>query len=140
MPKPVSHGRKGVPVAFVRLRGRNGRVREYEAIVDSAATYCVLPKVDAYALGYGEAIQDPSTSYITRPGNFITLASISGYINATLIKVDEVTLMGKALREVEFLAYDLPPETGFDVILGASFLSRASASVDMASMSTTVGE
>ena len=131
---------RGVPTTFVRLRGRNGKVREYEALLDSASQYCVMPKVDAYSLGYGEAIQDPTTDFITRPSNLMTVATFAGYIDAPVIKVEEASFRGAAFKEVEFLAYDLPQETGFDVVIGASLLSRARAKLDMSSLNLTLGE
>jgi predicted aspartyl protease len=129
-----------VPILFARLKGRNGKVREYEALVDSAASYCIMPKVDAYALGYGEAIQDPSTDFITRPANLMTVATFAGYLDAPLIRVDEVSLGGQVFRNVEFLAYDLPQEAGFDVVLGASLLSRAKVKLDMSSLAVSLGD
>ena len=131
---------RGVLTSFVRIKGRNGKVREYEALLDSASSYCVLPKVDAYSLGYGEAIQDPSTDFITRPPNLMTVATFAGYIDAPLLRVEEVSLRGQAFKEVEFLAYDLPQELGFDVVIGASLLSQAGARLDMSSMRLSLGD
>ncbi len=131
---------RGVPTFFVRLKGRNGKAREYLALVDSAASYCVMPKVDAYALGYGEAIQDSSTDFITRPSNLMTVATFAGYVDAPLVRVDEVSLGGQTFRNVEFLAFDLPQEAGFDVVIGASLLSKAKAKLDMSSFAVSLGE
>jgi predicted aspartyl protease len=123
------------PTLFVRLKGRNGRTVECRALIDPAAELCVIPKVDAYSLGYTEAFQDTTTDYITRPPNLITLTTCSGYVNAPKFSMIEVSLGSNSYRDVDFLAYDLPQESCLDVLLGRSLLDRTKLKIDYGSRS-----
>jgi predicted aspartyl protease len=107
------------PTVFVRLKGRNGTVREFNALVDVGAEYCVVPKVDAYMLGYQEAANDDP---ITPADNTLTFTSYDGYGKVALIEMDQVDLGSMSFRKVDFVAFDLPQASGFDVILGRSLL------------------
>ncbi len=103
----------------MRLTGRNGLVREFNAVLDVSAEYCVMPKVDAYALGYYEAANDDPVA----PGNnTLDYISYSGYGKSALINMAHVGLGGLSFRNVDFVAYDLPQSTRFDVLLGRSLL------------------
>jgi predicted aspartyl protease len=103
----------------VRLKGRNGSVREFNALVDVGAEYCVIPKVDAYSLGYQEAANDDP---ITPADNTLTFTSYDGYGKVALIEMAKVDLGSMSFRNVDFVAFDLPQVTGFDVVLGRSLL------------------
>jgi len=117
---PISeHAFGRFPTIFVRLRGRNGGVREFNALIDFGAEYCVLPKVDAFALGYPEAGNDDPRS---QDSNRVTLASHDGYNSAALIKMTQVELGHMSFENVDFLAFDIPQATGLDVVLGRSLL------------------
>lgn len=94
-------------------------VRELNALVDSGAEYCVIPKVDAYALGYPEAANgDP----ITPANNTLTFTSFDGYGKVALIKMARVEVGPMSFERVDFMAFDLPQVTGLDVVLGRSLL------------------
>ena len=103
----------------MRLTGRNGSVREFNALVDPGADYCVVPKVDAHSLGYREAAID---NPITLPANAVTFSSYNGCLRAVTIKMAQVDLGSASFRNVDFVAIDLPQVTGFDVILGRNLL------------------
>jgi predicted aspartyl protease len=115
------------PTVFVSLKGRNNAVRECVALVDPASEYCVVPKVDAYALGYPEAANDDP---ITPQDNTVTFASSDGYGKAALIEIAEVALGGMSFQKVDFLAFDLPQVTHFDVIIGRSLLKSTRLEID----------
>jgi hypothetical protein len=87
--------------------------------VDPGAEYCVIPKVDAYLLGYPEAANDDP---ITPENNTLTFTSFGGYGKVALIEMARVEVGTMSFEKVEFVAYDLPQVTGFDVILGRSLL------------------
>ena len=118
------------PTVCVRLRGRNEKTREFDAIIAPASEFCVLPKVDAYFLGYGESLQDSVTSYMTRPQNLITLVTPSGYVDAPVIMMKELKLGQHLFENVQFLAHDLPQQMRFDVLLGRSFLTHVKMNVN----------
>ena len=79
----------------------------------------MIPKVDAYLLGYPEAANDDP---ITPENNTLTFTSFGGYGKVALIEMARVEVGTMSFEKVEFVAYDLPQVTGFDVILGRSLL------------------
>ncbi len=103
----------------MRLRGRNEIVREFSALVDVGAEYCIMPKVDAHLLGYREAALD---NPVTMPANTVTFSSYNGYFRAVMIRIAQLSLGSTSFENVEFVASDLPQTTGFDVVLGRSLL------------------
>ena len=107
--------------------GRNGAIRECNALVDPCSEYCVIPKVDAYALGYPEAANDDP---VTPAENTITYTSFDGYGKAPIIDMSEVKIGGMAFRNVDFVAFDIPQITRFDVVLGRSLLLLTKLEVD----------
>lgn len=109
------------PTVFVRLTGRNGYVREYKAMVNSATDYCFLPRVDAYRLGYPEASHDDP---VTTPANLVRLATSNGYIDGMMIFVEQVQIGDLKIAKVPFLAFDIPQVTGYDVVLGRTFFNK----------------
>jgi predicted aspartyl protease len=111
----------------VRLTGRNGLVRELNAVLDVSAEYCVLPPVDAYNLGYQEAFNnDP----VVPAANTIDYLSYEGIAKAALVVIAGVELGGIRFRDVEFVAHDLPQQTRFDVLLGRSLLQFLRLNLD----------
>lgn len=118
------------PSLFASLKGRNGAVRECNALVDPCSEYCVVPKVDAFALGYPEAANDDP---ITPQDNTMTYTSFDGYGKAALIGIAEVALGGMSFSGVEFLAFDIPQVTRFDVVLGRSLLKFVRIQLDYSS-------
>lgn len=115
------------PSVFAGIKGRNGAVRECNALVDPCSEYCIMPKVDAYALGYPEAANDDP---ITPADNTLTYTSFDGYGKAAMIIMAEVSFGGLSFRDVEFLALDLPQVTRFDVVLGRSLLKFTRFEID----------
>lgn len=117
------------PTVFVRLTGRNGFVRELNAVLDVSAEYCIIPPVDAYNLGYPEAANnDP----VAPAANTIDYLSYEGIAKAALIVIAGVELGGMRFRNVEFVAHDLPQQTRFDVLLGRSLLQFLRLDLDYA--------
>ena len=119
-----------LPQVFARLRGRNGVVREYLALVSPGSDYSILPKVDAYRLGYPEAARDDP---ITEPPNLFRGATFDGFWEAPVVHLEEVTVGSVTSRHVDFLAYDLPQACAYDVVLGRTLLATSGMSVDYAS-------
>jgi len=115
------------PTVFVRIRGRNSIVREFNALLDPGVEYCIIPKVDAYALGYPEAANDDP---ISPANNTLTFTSYNGYGKAALIEMGHVELGTLSFEKVDFLAMDIPAVTGFDVVLGWSLLQFMKVELD----------
>ncbi|MCL4517646.1 MAG: hypothetical protein M1587_00440 [Thaumarchaeota archaeon] len=110
------------------MRGKNDKTREFRSLIDPLSDYCIIPKPDAFWLGYPEAAQDDP---ITMPPNLTTIATNNGYAQAMLIRIKEVDLNNLKLTNVDFLALDLQQVTGFDLIIGRNFLSSLGLQVEM---------
>ncbi len=115
------------PSIFVRLTGRSGCVREYQALIDVGSDYCILPQVDALTLGYPEAIEELRTA---PADNVTTFAAHQGYGQAIRIRMNRVDVGKNSFEGVEFLALDLPQVTRFDVVLGESLLKFVALKID----------
>ena len=124
------------PTVFARLRGRNGVVREFNSLVSSGTEYSIVPKVDAYRLGYPEAARDDP---VTEPPNLFRGVSHSGFWEGMLISLKEVAIGRVSRFDVDFIAFDLPQAAGFDVILGRSFLASSKVSIDYEASEVRIG-
>ena len=102
-------------------------MREFNALLDPGVEYCIIPKVDAYALGYPEAANDDP---ISPANNTLTFTSYNGYGKAALIEMGHVELGTLSFEKVDFLAMDIPAVTGFDVVLGWSLLQFMKVELD----------
>ena len=117
------------PAVFVRLKGRNGVTREYQALLAPTSEYCILPKVDAYQLGYPEAASD---TRLPSP-NSLAIASYMGYGRGASIKIAQVDLGEMSFRDVEFIAFDVSQNVGIDVVLGLTLLRQMRLELDFVS-------
>ena len=112
---------------FVRLKGRNGERREFNALIDTGSKYCIIPKVDAYALGYPEAVEDDPR---LNPTNALTVATHGGFCNGALLQIEPVDVGTMTFRGIDFIAFDIPQVTRLDVVLGWSLLRHMKLEVD----------
>ena len=92
-----------------------------------SSEYCVIPKVDAFALGYGEAALVDERIPSQNALHFVTS---SGYGRGALIKMAQVDVGKISLEDVDFVTYDMLQPTGFDAVLGRSFLQGMKFQVD----------
>ena len=122
------------PTIFVRLKGRSGVVREYKALLVPTSEYCILPPVDAFALGYEAAGSDPRA---LNP-NKLYLASYNGYSRGISFKMVEVEIAGTKFKDVEFVGIDILQAAGFDVILGKNLLQNMKLELDYGSHQMTL--
>jgi predicted aspartyl protease len=115
------------PSVFARLKGRNGCIREYRALIGPLVDYCVIPKADAYRLGYPEAARD---DFVTTPPNLVTMVTTNGYVEGMMINLQEVAVGPISFSGVDFIAFDIPQVCGYDVILGQSLLQHLKVEID----------
>ena len=115
------------PAVFARIEGRNGKLREFQALVVPSAEYCMLPKVDAFQLGFPEAASVDAR--VPLPNTY-TFASYNAYGRGTVIKIPRVDIGSVSAKDVEFLAFDLLQTLGFDVVLGRSLLWQMRLELD----------
>ncbi len=90
--------------------------------------YSVLPRVDAYRLGYPEASHD---DFVTMPSNLVRLATSTGFVDGMMILMQQVEIGDLRVDLLPFLALDLPQVIGFDVVLGRNFFLKAALKVEM---------
>lgn len=125
------------PTLFARLKGRNGAVREFSALLSPASDYSLVPLVDAFRLGYPEAARGGP---VTEPQNLFRGVTFTGFWEGTLITMREVSAGGVTLPNVDFIAYDVPQVSGFDVVLGRSFLAPSGFRIDYSGGTVGPGE
>jgi hypothetical protein len=118
------------PSVFARLKGRNGFVREYPAILSFSSDYCVIPKPDSFVLGYPETAH---VGYIVRPPNLATMVAPNGFATGVQIKMQEVQIGTIKVMDVDFVAFDLPQAGGVDLVLGKSLLRHLKVEIDYTS-------
>ncbi len=82
--------------------------------LDTAATYLMLPVDVAQFLGYE----------LKKPKARINLTTASGTVQAPLIVLERVRVLGQEARRVEAVCRDLPPGSTVDGLLGLSFLKH----------------
>jgi hypothetical protein len=119
-----------LPTVFARLKGRNGVAREYKAVIVPTTDYCVVPMVDAFALGYPEAAGADARALSPNPVHF---ATYSGYGRGLPVKMAEVEIGGTSFKDVDFIAFDVLQAAGFDVVLGRSLLKGLTLEIDYGS-------
>jgi hypothetical protein len=111
------------PAIFTKLKGDNGKLREYCALISTSIEYSIIPQPDAYHLGY-------TTGFPARSEGSRMMATCSGYVNAPTIVVKEVQVGKLSCENVEFVVHDLPQETHFDVVLGRTILQDMKLEID----------
>ncbi|NHV96749.1 MAG: hypothetical protein HA494_03040 [Thaumarchaeota archaeon] len=114
---------KDAPTLFIQIVGKNGKRRELRAIIDPAAQYVIIPKVDALQLGYEPAYKEMLVGLSEEVG-YLLAYTIAGPIEVLDIMIDEIRVGDLVVKNVMALPYDVPMETGVDVVLGHSFLSK----------------
>jgi hypothetical protein len=117
-----------VPTIFTRLKGKNGRIREYRALISPSSEYCIIPQVDAHYLGSNRLMKNIVNATIYERNNLAL--TCSGYVNALLTVIDKVEIGSISIDNVEFVEYDLPQETCFDIILGQNAFRHNRITID----------
>lgn len=118
---------KDLPLLFVQITGKNGKKRELLATIDPAAHDVVMPKIDAFYFGY-----DP---YADQPGlkeelPLVPSLGIAGMVQVLEFPLVELRIGPIAVKNVTAAAYDIPYQSGVDVVLGASLLSKLKTTID----------
>ena len=96
------------------------QTRRILMVLDTGATYTMIPWDIAEAIGY-----DPAYSK-----KKVTIITASGVEKAPLIVVDRVSVLGKEARDVECVVHDLPEQSRVDGLLGLSFLRKFKICID----------
>ncbi|MBI3195109.1 MAG: clan AA aspartic protease [Ignavibacteriae bacterium] len=83
-------------------------------ILDTGASRTLVSRVRLELLGYSVAQSKSSQRIITA----------SGIVHAQVIMLDNFYCLGKNIQHFEVVAYDLPPESHVEGLLGMDFLSK----------------
>lgn len=97
-------------------------------MVSPSTEYSVIPKVDAFRLGYTEAARD--NNLVTMPPNLARGLTYDGYWEGMMIKIREVVVAGVSAVDVPFIAFDIPQLSSFDVVLGMPLLRMMMMQID----------
>jgi clan AA aspartic protease (TIGR02281 family) len=103
---------------YVRVAGPCGE-REFLSVLDTGATYTLLPTEDAIELGY-----DLSTA------PRVQVMTANGLIQAARVVLREVCIGDIRARNVEALCYDMPGAQ-VSALLGLSFLEHVRLKLDL---------
>ena len=112
-------------------------MRELNAVLDVTADYCVIPKGDAYWLGYYEAANDDP---VTPAGNTLDFISYDGYGKVALINVARVDMGSMTFRDVDFVAFELHQRMRFEALIGRSILQFTKLEFDYSLGELTIEE
>ncbi len=117
---------------WCRVEGSNGKIREFEAMVDFNYSYCLMLRQDATDLGYSEASYRHSGWHELRPDLAPLVVTSRGIERTILICLKEVSVGNLAVKNVGavVLEHDLPPMVPVDMILGQTFLKNFKLKVD----------
>ncbi|MCS7263480.1 MAG: retroviral-like aspartic protease family protein [Armatimonadetes bacterium] len=110
----VTHFDLTAPHIIVRVRLLGPRGVEWaDLILDTGATHTVVDELITYRLGYDT---------LTAPK--VSLATVSGTTQASVITVRQLFALGETVSEFEILAMPLPIQLRADGLLGLDFLRR----------------
>jgi predicted aspartyl protease len=122
----------GPPVVFCRLKGRNGRVREVQAVVEPGYEYCCMLRNDAAQLGYPSVTFRTEDWADTNPEEVVNVVSVLGIETGTMIKLAEVSVGRMKVKEVDTIVKkaEFPITTPVSMFLGRSFLKHFDFAVE----------
>lgn len=103
------------------IKGNNGKVIVARLIVDTGASYTMLPVEVVEALGYDTH----------HPLRTIRIVAANGIVVAPLIKVSWMHCLGQQIVDFPVIAHTLPSGTYVDGLLGMDFLENCQAVIDV---------
>ena len=101
-------------VTRAALHGTDGRVVVLKLLLDTGATFTIIPVEVAERLGCD----------LSHPLRRVRVASASGVIIAPMIPVARFDCLGTRFKNMPVIAFTLPAETFVDGLLGMDFLGR----------------
>ena len=102
------------------VEGRDGRSVYLRMVLDTGASFTIIPWSAAEALGYHPANSSDRVQFMTG----------SGREAAPLLMLKGIEVLGVRLRQVPVLCHDLPQGSLVDGLLGLSFLRRCRLFLD----------
>jgi len=107
-------------VIFGTLSGREGIRRRVKMVLDTGATYTMIPWYIAEELGYNPAASK----------EFISMTTASGTIEAPLITLDFVSILDMPVKNQQVIVHNLPESSHVDGLLGLNYLKHFKLTID----------
>lgn len=119
-------------IVFARVKGLNGKVREFSSVLDFNSPYCVIPPKHAVNTGYVEAAFRPRDWQKSHPNNVPYLIDLRGIERSILVKLSEVSIGELVAKDVGAVILELetPRMLPVDMVLGRTFLERFELTLD----------
>jgi len=89
-------------------------------VLDTGATYTMIPWYIAEELGYNPAASK----------EFISMTTASGTIEAPLITIDCVSILDMPIENQKVIVHNLPESSHVDGLLGLSYLKHFKLTID----------
>jgi hypothetical protein len=122
---------KDLPLLFVQITGQNGKKRELLAAIDPVSQDVVVPRLDLFHWGYDAYADQPGQREEVKERFPVRLGlAVGSIIEAIEWQLPEIRIGPLAVKNVKAIGYDIPHQTGVDIMLGASFLSRLKTTID----------
>ena len=101
---------------------------------------CLLPRRDVEQLGYSTGPYHRRIALLPEVnlGHALSLVTAGILIEAPIVRLERVAVGDIVAEDVEAIVYDLPEATGFDMLLGLSFLGRFSVTLDFRNARLTI--
>ena len=94
--------------------------RRLKMVLDTGATYCMIPWHVTEELGYKPALIKES----------IAVHTTNGQIYVPNLSVESMFVLGKHVENCEVLIHDLPETSRVDGLIGLSFLKECKIKID----------
>ena len=107
-------------VIFGTLLGKEGIQRRVKMVLDTGATYTMIPWYIAEELGYNP----------TESKDFISMTTASGTIEAPLITLDYVSILDMPVKNQQVIVHNLPESSHVDGLLGINYLKHFKLTID----------
>ncbi len=119
-------------VLISKVKGANGKIREFATVLDSNWPYSYIPKMDALQLGYSEVSNRPQEWVTLYPSQVATIMSMRGIEMCTVVSLKEVSIGKLVAKDVQAIVYHIeaPPIIPVDVVLGQTFLKNFRIAID----------
>jgi len=119
-------------LVYARVRGPNGKVREFGSVLDFNSPYCVIPPRHAVNLGCIEAAFRPRDWQKSHPTKVPYVVDLRGIERSILLKVPEVSIGELVAKDVGTVVLELevPRMLPFDLVLGRTFLDNFKLALD----------
>jgi aspartyl protease family protein len=94
--------------------------RRLKMVLDTGATYCMIPWHIGEELGYEPALSR----------KHVPINTANGQIHVPMITIESMMVLGKKIENCEILVHDLPETSRVDGLIGLNFLKHCKLILD----------